>query len=131
MEGTGNHHREYEGFSSVIGPEADQHEAYERMNIDALVDKVIDGFHATILAYGQTGSGKTHTVMGGKQLDGLIPQAILTLYEKLRDPVYGGNWNVRASMVEVGNTIGVVNECITDLLDTSKVERSSTERVMS
>jgi len=34
------------------------------LQIGGLINKVVDGFHATIFAYGQTGSGKTFTMEG-------------------------------------------------------------------
>ena len=32
--------------------------------MDFLLQKVIEGYHATVFAYGQTGSGKTFTMEG-------------------------------------------------------------------
>jgi len=51
-------------FDAVLGDSSTQQEAWELANADALVDKVVAGFHATVFAYGQTGSGKTHTMEG-------------------------------------------------------------------
>jgi kinesin family protein 4/21/27 len=37
---------------------------YDGLGISGLVNKVVEGYHATIFAYGQTGSGKTFTMEG-------------------------------------------------------------------
>lgn len=37
---------------------------YEGLGISNLINKVVEGYHATIFAYGQTGSGKTFTMEG-------------------------------------------------------------------
>ncbi len=86
VEGQGFVNREYEGFPLVLDPDTTQQEAFEKMRVPELIDKVLEGFHTTIMAYGQTGSGKTHTVMGGtKELDGIVPQAVVTLFKKLHN----------------------------------------------
>jgi hypothetical protein len=47
-----------------------------------MVNKVVDGYHATIFAYGQTGSGKTYTMEGASQNDpGIVQRAISGLYD--------------------------------------------------
>ncbi|CAK9030245.1 Kinesin-like protein KIF3A (Microtubule plus end-directed kinesin motor 3A) [Durusdinium trenchii] len=51
-------------FSSVFGPSTSQEEVYQGLNIDELIAKVAEGYHATVFAYGQTGSGKTYTMEG-------------------------------------------------------------------
>eukprot|EP00392_Amoebophrya_sp_AT5.2_P008012 g8031.t1 len=115
--------REYVGFPLVVPPGISQEEAFRRMNVDSFVDAILAGFHATIIAYGQTSSGKTHTVIGSTQaLDGIVPQAIERIYSR-QNNLKGVK--IRASFVEIGNVRerapGLVNECITDLLDPKKV----------
>ena len=51
-------------FNTVIGADRSQQEVWDMSRIDAVVNKVALGFHATIFAYGQTGTGKTHTMEG-------------------------------------------------------------------
>jgi hypothetical protein len=51
-----------------------------------LVDKVMDGFNATVLAYGQTASGKTFTMgsagpAGCEDDVGVIPRALTDVFE--------------------------------------------------
>ena len=48
-------------LDSVFSPDADQRGVYEEVGAPQ-VERVLQGFNATILAYGQTGSGKTFTM---------------------------------------------------------------------
>ena len=67
----------FEYPKSVLGPTCDQNEAYDKMNIENILDKFLfDGQDACILAYGQTGSGKTHTMFG----DGVTRDEIRKTY---------------------------------------------------
>ena len=62
---------------SVLGPTCDQNEAYDKMDMENILEKFLfDGQDACILAYGQTGSGKTHTMFG----DGLTRDEIRKTY---------------------------------------------------
>jgi hypothetical protein len=50
-----------------------------------LVDKVLDGYNATIFAYGQTGSGKTYTTFGSDlsgDNKGLLPRCVNYIFNK-------------------------------------------------
>lgn len=55
--------REY-CFDKVFGPETSQEQLFSECGIPSLIEKVVEGYHATIFAYGQTGSGKTYTMEG-------------------------------------------------------------------
>lgn len=55
---------------------------FKECDLDGLIQKVTEGYHATIFAYGQTGSGKTYTLEGSED-DGLIPKAINALFAKM------------------------------------------------
>ncbi|CAD7950744.1 unnamed protein product, partial [Amoebophrya sp. A120] len=112
--------REYVGFPLVVPPGISQEDAFRRMNVDGFVDAILSGFHATIMAYGQTSSGKTHTVIGSTQaLDGIVPQAIERIFARKNDRT-SKTVKIKASFIEIGNAPGLVNECITDLLDPKK-----------
>jgi hypothetical protein len=54
-------------LDGVIKDVQSQQDVFEQGGVDNMVDKVLDGFHATIFAYGQTGSGKTYTMDGLQQ----------------------------------------------------------------
>ena len=56
--------RKLYNFDQVFTPENSQNDVYEGLGISNLINKVVDGYHATIFAYGQTGSGKTFTMEG-------------------------------------------------------------------
>ncbi|CAK0839614.1 unnamed protein product, partial [Prorocentrum cordatum] len=80
------------GFDRVFGPEASQEGVFEGCRLEALLGRVLDGFHATVFAYGQTGSGKTYTMEGvdGQGVDsgdaagrGLAPRAVLGLFRRV------------------------------------------------
>lgn len=51
-------------FDAIFGQERSQKDVWDLTQMRKLVNKVVDGFHATVFAYGQTGSGKTHTMEG-------------------------------------------------------------------
>lgn len=80
-------------FDKVLDPQLDQDEVYETTDISSYLNKVIDGYHATIFAYGQTGSGKTHTMEGYR-------------YNKDSDPI-----------LEDGEHVGIVPRAIGELFD--------------
>eukprot|EP00826_Nyctotherus_ovalis_P040255 TRINITY_DN3946_c0_g2_i2.p2 TRINITY_DN3946_c0_g2~~TRINITY_DN3946_c0_g2_i2.p2 ORF type:complete len:161 (-),score=48.13 TRINITY_DN3946_c0_g2_i2:41-523(-) len=105
------------------------------MRIDQLIEKVMDGYHATIFAYGQTGAGKTFTMdgfnymMNGKQgkvvIDrseraswGIIPRAISYLYERISK---GAASKVRNYIVYC-SYLQIYNEKIYDLLNSSSLQ---------
>lgn len=69
--------KEYQ-FDKVFGPETTQEQLFKECNIPFLLDKTIEGYHATLFAYGQTGVGKTYTMEGydysiNKEKDKLKP----------------------------------------------------------
>ena len=55
--------RDY-SFDKVLGPDATQEMVFTECNIPLLLDRTIEGYHATLFAYGQTGVGKTYTMEG-------------------------------------------------------------------
>ena len=56
--------RKLYNFDYVFSPNDTQDSIYEGLGIQNYVQKVVEGYHATIFAYGQTGSGKTYTMEG-------------------------------------------------------------------
>jgi len=92
---------------------ADQKAVYDGA-AHSQVERVLQGFNATILAYGQTGSGKTFTMLGPEDADfddpsgpnlGVVPRACGTLFSKLP-----AGHKVSVSYVEV------YNDAVNDLL---------------
>lgn len=73
------------------------------------MERVVEGFHTTILCYGQTGSGKTYTIFGDPDNYGIIPRASKHLLD-IRDSDQM-KFILRVSCFEI------YNEQIRDLLD--------------
>ena len=48
-------------YDHMFGPEMGQEEVYMKL-VQTSVEKVLEGFSATVFAYGQTGTGKTYTM---------------------------------------------------------------------
>ena len=91
----------YFKFDSALDGSASQADVYTQGGIDAMVDAVLSGFHATVFAYGQTGSGKTHTMEGYRYVTssgepiadirgteeerlGIIPRAVAALFDQAK-----------------------------------------------
>lgn len=51
-------------FDTILDPYDSQADVFHKTRIHNIIDKVLDGFNATIFAYGQTSMGKTHTMKG-------------------------------------------------------------------
>ena len=64
---SGFNRRKMYNFDQVFTPEHSQNDVYEGLGISGLINKVVEGYHATVFAYGQTGSGKTFTMEGKEQ----------------------------------------------------------------
>ncbi|KAG2184965.1 hypothetical protein INT43_000878, partial [Umbelopsis isabellina] len=77
-------------FDCIFDASSTQQQVFDQVGC-RLVDRMLNGYNATILAYGQTSSGKTYT-MGTEKMsdtsqasdDGLIPRAVSYLFEKLQ-----------------------------------------------
>ncbi|KAG6438654.1 hypothetical protein O3G_MSEX000119 [Manduca sexta] len=50
-----------------------------------IVEAAAAGFNGTIFAYGQTSSGKTYTMTGTEESPGIIPLAVLNLFEIIKN----------------------------------------------
>ncbi|XP_052738112.1 kinesin-related protein 4 isoform X2 [Bicyclus anynana] len=78
-----------------------------------IVKAATDGFNGTIFAYGQTSSGKTYTMTGTDDSPGIIPLAVVNLFDIIKS-VPDRDFLVRVSYVEI------YNERLIDLLDLNK-----------
>lgn len=97
------------GFNAVFGPESSQQEVWDNLRLDHLVDKVLQGYYATLFAYGQTGSGKTYTMEG------------YTYGQNRSAAVQGGSSGPRARLQETpADQLGLVPRALKDLF--AKVE---------
>ncbi|CAG9562966.1 unnamed protein product [Danaus chrysippus] len=75
-----------------------------------IVEAATRGFNGTIFAYGQTSSGKTYTMTGTNEAPGIIPLAVLNLFDIIKS-IPDRDFLVRVSYVEI------YNESLIDLLD--------------
>ncbi|XP_069980737.1 centromere-associated protein E [Penaeus vannamei] len=76
---------------------------------EPIVESALAGFNGTIFAYGQTSSGKTFTMMGNRDLPGIIPMAIQNIFNSIENTP-DREYLIRVSYMEI------YNENITDLL---------------
>ena len=86
-------------YDEVLGPDTTQEQLFERCGVRQMVDKVAEGFHATVFAYGQTSSGKTYTMEGDISDPvhaGVIPRAVDSLFKSLNASGHV-DYSVRAS----------------------------------
>jgi hypothetical protein len=78
-------------FDNAFGVESSQTSIFEESGLRETIEKVMEGYSATVFAYGQTGSGKTYTMSGLEERilssgfknpdsDGIIPRSLLHLF---------------------------------------------------
>ena len=67
-------------FDDVFDVRADNAAVYEQVAKD-VVDDALRGNSGALIAYGQTASGKTHTMQGTPESPGLIPRAVVDVFE--------------------------------------------------
>ena len=113
-----------------------QADVYTHTCISKMIDKVIEGYHATILVYGQTGAGKTYTMDGfhyslndkhnrpridnsEKDNWGIIPRSISYLFNKISNEsiLRQRQYTVNCSYLQI------YNERIYDLLNSSQLSQ--------
>lgn len=99
-------------FDRVFPADCSNLDVYEKTS-RPMIDKLLQGFNATVFAYGMTGSGKTFTMAGTEQELGLIPLSVAYLFSRLMEESLNGNtrYEVIVSYLEI------YNERIYDLLD--------------
>jgi len=97
------------GFDRVFPPESTQVEVFESTCLP-LLDKVLEGYNATVFAYGATGCGKTHTITGTPEEPGVIFLTMSALFDKIDASADEKITDLTLSYLEV------YNETIRDLL---------------
>ena len=100
-------------FDHSYGPAASQTQLFEEL-AEPLVDKALEGFNGTIFAYGQTGSGKTYTMMGEKNVQGLIPLIVADLFKKI-----AAAQSADKKFLVAVSYLEIYNEVVKDLLNPS------------
>ena len=105
-------------FDSVFGENSTQDDVFQRISSLGIVDDLIRGVNVTVFAYGATGAGKTHTMFGYNEEPGVVPKAMVELFEGVQKASQGDQaderWTVNVSYLEV------YNEVIYDLLTDEK-----------
>lgn len=105
-------------FDQVFGPQCDNLNIFHQVGAD-LVDKLFDGFNATLIAYGMTGSGKTYTMLGegiNNNINnniGIVELCGSYIFDKTQIDL-DNKYNITVSYLEI------YNEKIHDLLDVVK-----------
>lgn len=93
-------------FDRVFGEDSQQTTIYQEM-VQDLVDGIFKGINCTVFSYGATGAGKSYTISGTPEKPGVMPLAMLDLFQRLESQ---GDFDVVVSYLEV------YNETIRDLL---------------
>ncbi|QPG77102.1 hypothetical protein FOA43_004505 [Brettanomyces nanus] len=96
-------------FDRTFDEGSSQEEVYDYMG-RPLLDKVLEGYNATIFAYGATGCGKTYTISGTKESPGVIFQCMRELYGRIESTRDQNDVHVTLSYLKI------YNETIRDLL---------------
>lgn len=64
----------------------------------------MSGVNGTVFAYGVTSSGKTHTMMGGREEVGIVPQAICHVFDQIEQNP-DKEYLLRLSLLEIYNEV--------------------------
>eukprot|EP00474_Spongospora_subterranea_P004617 CRZ05075.1 hypothetical protein [Spongospora subterranea] len=95
-------------FKHVFGPDATTSTVYEGL-VAPIVRDSLFGVNGAICCYGQTSAGKTYTCQGNETEPGIIPLAIKSLFEAIRQDT-DREFVVKLSYIEI------YNEHVFDLL---------------
>ena len=98
-------------------PEQTPQEDIYHFTTETLIEKVLNGFNATVFAYGATGSGKTYTMVGNDNEPGVMIRALNDLFTVLNEEKEK-KFNVEISYIEV------YNEQLKDLLNFNNSENN-------
>ena len=71
-------------FDFAFSPSIGQKEIFNNTT-KFLIDKVIDGFNATVFAYGVTGAGKIYTMLGNDENPGIMVWTLKELYKRINE----------------------------------------------
>lgn len=90
--------------------------------VRSVLDRVLDGYSATVFAYGTTGSGKTYTMKGSEDNPGIVPLSARYLFDRIANSSNEGikekNEKISSSPVAVVKLsyLEIYNEVVNDLL---------------
>ncbi|KAI9493206.1 P-loop containing nucleoside triphosphate hydrolase protein [Zychaea mexicana] len=86
-------------FASCYSVKTTQSEIFQK-DVRPLIERVFEGYDATIFAYGVTGSGKTYTMEGAQDEPGIIPRVAEFLFET-KEASQVSDINVSMSYMEI------------------------------
>jgi len=66
-------------FNYVFDENASNQQVFGKIGVN-VIDRFLSGYTNLVFTYGITGSGKTHTITGGNQMDGLLPNMIRGIF---------------------------------------------------
>ncbi|KAF9807368.1 hypothetical protein SFRURICE_008917 [Spodoptera frugiperda] len=112
LDQNGKDFGQYYTFDRVYDQDTKTSDVYDEI-AKPIVQAATAGFNGTIFAYGQTSSGKTFTMTGTDDSPGIIPLAVVNLFEIIRS-VPDRDFLVRVSYIEI------YNETVRDLLNIEK-----------
>ncbi|XP_059617429.1 kinesin-like protein Nod [Phlebotomus argentipes] len=112
-------------FDHVFGPETSQEQVYRDL-VAPLIDKMILGFHCTVLAYGHSGNGKTFTMGLHRNLlsdenSGLITRSISAVCARVQEQCEVSEEQENLPELAV-SYIEIYNEKVYDLLSRNFTE---------
>ncbi|CAD7936773.1 unnamed protein product [Amoebophrya sp. A120] len=71
-------------FDKVYAPKSNTREIFDN-HVKEIVHNCLEGFNGTVFAYGQTASGKTFTMHGDQRRHGIIPYAVLEMFQQMSE----------------------------------------------
>uniref|UniRef100_A0A1B0CKY2 Kinesin motor domain-containing protein n=2 Tax=Lutzomyia longipalpis TaxID=7200 RepID=A0A1B0CKY2_LUTLO len=112
-------------FDHVFSPNVTQERVYTEL-VAPLIDKMLCGFHCTVLAYGQSGNGKTYTMGLHKNLvsdtnSGLISRSISAICTRVQELCGAAEEQENLPELSV-SFIEIYNEKVYDLLSENSTE---------
>ena len=106
-------------FDYVFAPFIGQEEIFNKTT-KFLIDKIINGFNATVFAYGVTGAGKTYTMLGNDENPGIMVWTFRELYKRINE------YKNREYLIKL-RYVEIYNENIRDLLNTKNEKNENLE----
>lgn len=98
-------------YDELWGPETTNTDIFGIIGY-SVIKTTMEGYHGVVFAYGQTSAGKTYSIHGNQDDPGMIPRAVLAMFE------YIENTTDRDFVIQV-SYMEIYNEVINDLLNPS------------
>ncbi|KAL4454644.1 hypothetical protein ABPG74_021849 [Tetrahymena malaccensis] len=89
-------------FDNVFDENSNNFQIYQEVGEQYLND-ILEGFNTTIFAYGATGAGKTYTMVGSKDMPGLMNMMLDGLFQKVKQKEVTHDVTIRIAYMEIYN----------------------------